>query len=132
MGLAGHHRTRHLIAVSFAAALIALPKSAAGQAEPPGVHQRPRASAAPTPDAPPVSADTTLVPITEVVHPASPGAAISADLMAIDQPSHRLYVSNHNSDGVDVSDVSSATPTYITTITGLAGAEGIAAAPDIN
>lgn len=125
-------RTRHLLAAAFIAALVGLPNAAAAQTEPPGVHQRPHAAPAPTPDAPAVPADTTQLPITRIDDPATPDTAIGADLMDIDQVTHRLYVSNHNSDGVDVFDVSGATPTYITTIGGLGGAEGIATAPDLN
>src|SRR6266568_1089547 len=122
------------IAFALLVALVAVPNTAVAQGQPatPGVHQRPQSTPQPTPDAPPLAADTTHVPITQIADPATPDIAIGADLMDIDQPLHRLYVSNHNSDGVDVFDLSGTTPTYINTVRGIGGAEGIAAAPDIN
>src|SRR6266571_439382 len=122
------------IAIALLVALVAVPNTAVAQGQPatPGVHQRPQSTPQPTPDAPPLAADTTHVPITQIADPATPDMAIGADLMDIDQPLHRLYVSNHISHGVDVFDLSGTTPTYITTVRGIGGAEGIAAAPVIN
>jgi YVTN family beta-propeller protein len=131
MGFLSPQRTRHLVAIGFAVVLIGLPKAAAAQPEPPGEHQRPNTAPAPTPDAQPVPADTTQLPIARIADPATPDGGIGADLMDIDQAAYRLYVSNHNSDGVDVFDVSGPTPAYITTVGGLGGAEGIVTAPDI-
>jgi len=97
-----------------------------------GAHLRPGSAPPGRPDAPPIAADTTVVPITKIADSASPDMPIGADLMDIDQIHHRLYVSNHNADGVDVFDVSGPMQTYLTTVRCFGGAEGIAAAPDIN
>jgi hypothetical protein len=78
-------------------------------------------------DAPPVAADTTIVPLTwTTAH-----APVTGDLIDIDQARHLLYVGHGATDTIEVFDVSSATPKWLRSFASPGGAAGILIAPDI-
>jgi DNA-binding beta-propeller fold protein YncE len=79
------------------------------------------------PDAPPVAADTTTVPLTFT----RTNAPITGDLIDIDQARHLLYVGHASANAIEVFDVSGPTPTWVKTFRVPGGVAGIVVATDI-
>jgi hypothetical protein len=80
------------------------------------------------PDAPPIVADTTVMPLTWT----TPNAPITGDLIDIDQGRHLLYVGHGATSTVEQFDVSGPTPRWVRSFQSLGnGAAGILVAPDI-
>ncbi len=90
----------------------------------------PTATAVPT-TLPPVASDTTNVPLVKTEITPAKGKNISIDLLVVDQENHRLYVADRTTNGVDVFDVSAATPKYLTTIDLGTGANGVVLASNV-
>lgn len=79
------------------------------------------------PDGPPIPADTTVLPLSTY----KTNAPVTGDLIDIDQGRHRLYVGNAAADAIEVFDVSSPTPTWLTSFHVPGGVAGILIATDI-
>jgi hypothetical protein len=82
------------------------------------------------PDAPPVAADTTVVPLLFT----KTNAPITGDLIDVDQARHRLYVGHGATSSIEMYDVSTATPKWLKSFNsnpGSNGAAGILIATDI-
>jgi DNA-binding beta-propeller fold protein YncE len=79
------------------------------------------------PDAPPITADTTVVPLTWTTS----NAPVTGDLIDVDQGRHLLYVGHGATDSIEVYDVASATPKWVRSFHVPGGAAGILIATDI-
>jgi hypothetical protein len=79
------------------------------------------------PDGPPISADTTVVPLSWT----TTNAPVTGDLIDVDQARHRLYVGHGATDSIEVYDVSTATPKWLKSFPVPGGAAGILVATDI-
>jgi hypothetical protein len=79
------------------------------------------------PDAPPVAADTTIVPLTFT----KTNAPVTGDLIDVDQARHMLYVGHASANAIEAYDVSGPTPVWVKTFHVPGGVAGIAVAPDI-
>jgi DNA-binding beta-propeller fold protein YncE len=93
------------------------------------------AAAKPTPTpVPRVAADTTEATITTYPIPGLEGkTTISADIMDIDQAGHLMVVGDTSSGGVDMWDISSATPKFLRTVkTPGGGPSGVIIAKNVN
>ncbi len=80
---------------------------------------------------PPIASDTTKVPLVKTEITPAKGKTISIDLLVVDQDNHRLYVADRTTNGVDVFDVSAASPKYLTTIDLGSGANGVVLASNV-
>jgi hypothetical protein len=102
--------------------------SAAGSAA-----AKPSASVAPTATTlPAVAGDEAQVTPTKFEIPPVAGKVASMDIMEISQANHMLYLADRTSGGVDVIDVSSATPKYVTTVKTSDTPNGITVADNVN
>ena len=83
---------------------------------------------------PRVAADTTTAKITTYPIPGVTGpAAISADIMDVDQAGHLMVVGDTSSGGVDEWDISAATPKFLRTVkTPGGGPSGVIIAKNVN
>ncbi|HYM97019.1 MAG TPA: hypothetical protein VET26_06955, partial [Candidatus Sulfotelmatobacter sp.] len=69
--------------------------------------------------------------ISNTTIPTLKGQAASFDNIDVDQKAHRLYVADRTDLGVDVFDIKSAQPTFVTTVGLPASPNGLAVAPDL-
>jgi hypothetical protein len=79
------------------------------------------------PDMPPNPADTTVVPL----HTSTAHAPVIGDLIDIDQQGHRMFLGNGGEDAIEVFDVSTPTPRWVTSFHVPGGVAGILYAPDL-
>ena len=79
------------------------------------------------PDAPPIAADTTIMPLLWTTQ----NAPVTGDLIDVDQGRHLLYVGHAATNTIEVFDVSTAVPQWKTSFHVPGGAAGILIATDI-
>lgn len=115
-------------AASTAASASAKPAASGGSAS-----AKPSAVAKPTPTTlPVVEADTTKVQLTKIPIPPVAGKTLSADILEVDQATHRLYVADRTTGGIDVFDTSASPAKYITTAKTKGAPNGVAVAKNVN
>ena len=81
---------------------------------------------------PPVAADTTVVTLTKIPVPGLAGKTVSMDLIVIDQESHRLFIGDRLTLGVDVFDITTKDAKFIKTVDTGSGANGVVVAKNVN
>lgn len=120
-------------ASAAAASASAKPAASAAASAKPAASAAASASVAPTATTlPAVAADTTTVQLTKTSFPAIQGKGLAGDLMEADQAGHMLYVSDRNAGGLDIWDISSATPKYVKTVATPSDVAGVTVANNVN
>src|SRR5579883_207175 len=92
-------------------------------------------SAAPKPTAttlPVVPADTTQVTLTKVPVPPATGKTFSADILEVNQATHRLYVTDRTDGGISIFDTSATPAKYLTTVKTKGDPNGVVVAANVN
>ncbi|HLQ35829.1 MAG TPA: hypothetical protein VK457_24335 [Chloroflexota bacterium] len=115
---------------SVAASAVASAKPVASAAA--SASAKPAASPKPTATTLPVVAtDTTQVALTKIAIPPIAGKTLSADIMEVDQATHRLYVTDRTSGGIDVFDTSASPAKYMTTVKTKGDPNGVVVAANV-